>query len=190
MAYGTGIVTAWGSIATCIILDSVSTAAFAGYLGGCLLSGIGFIVAVPSLLGFGIYKLYSMNKEKRRKEFFDSFKLDKMKVEREIQIYVITKIDNYFNKYIDDKDIVIKNLIEEFEKNINSIIDIYINIDDLIIESYPKKKLLQKLNEDNSIIINNIPKIRKELMQKILGLNDKNITNIFKEGIPFFLKNL
>ena len=156
------------------------------YLGGCFLSGIGFIVAIPSLLGFGIYKLYNMNKEKRRKEFFDSFKLDKMKVEREVQLYVISKIDNYFNKYISDKDIDTKNLIEEFEKNINSIVDIYIKIDEERIYSCPKKNVMHKLNEDNSIVLQNIPKIRRELMQKILGLNDQVVLNIFNEGIPLF----
>ena len=127
-----------------------------------------------------------MNKEKRRKEFFDSFKLDKMKVEREVQLYVISKIDNYFNKYISDKDIDTKNLIEEFEKNINSIVDIYIKIDDERIYSCPQKNIMHKLNEDNSILLQNIPKIRKELMQKILGLNDQVVLNIFNEGIPLF----
>ena len=186
VAYGTGIIATWGSIATCIILDSVSTAAVAGYIGGCLLSGMGFVVAIPSLLGFGIYKLYNMNKEKRRKEFFDSFKLDKMQVEREVQLYVISKIDNYFNRYISDKDIETKNLIEEFEKNINSIVDIYIKIDEERIYSCPQKNVMHKLNEDNSIVLQNIPKIRKELMQKILGLNDQVVLNIFNEGIPLF----
>ena len=56
------------------------------------------LLALPSLLGFGFYKLYQMNKVKRRKEFFDCFKLHKMKVEREVQIYVVDKIDKYFSR--------------------------------------------------------------------------------------------
>ena len=57
-----------------------------------------------------------MNKVKRRKEFFDCFKLHKMKVEREVQIYVVDKIDKYFNRYISEKDDEINQLFEECKK--------------------------------------------------------------------------
>lgn len=117
VVYGTGFAASWGSIAACLMFDSVYLASAATgeifaagftYLGGLALGGIGIIVAIPSLLGFGAYKIYQINKEKKRKEFFDSFKLEKMKVEKEVQLYVITKIDNYFTKFISLEDNEIK----------------------------------------------------------------------------------
>lgn len=188
-AYGVGNTAMIGSLATCIMLDTVSVTSALTFYGGAVLSVVGFYVTLPSLLGFGIYKLYQMNKDKRRKEFFDCFKLDKMKVEREVQIYVVDKIDKYFSRYISEKDDDINQLIEECKKNINSILDIYINKDDQILNGLlikPNKKLIQKLNNDSSIILLNIIKIRTELLNKILSLDEQNVNNIFKEGISLF----
>ena len=95
IAAGTGIVATWGSLAACLMFDSVYLASFvtgqictAGFtfLGGLAFTGIGTIIALPSLLGFGAYKIYQINKDKKRKEFFESFNFDKMKVEREVQL--------------------------------------------------------------------------------------------------------
>ena len=130
-----------------------------------------------------------MNKDKRRKEFFDCFKLDKMKVEREVQMYVVDKIDKYYGRYISEKDNEINKLIEECKKNINSILDIYIDIDnqtlDLLLKN-PNKNLIKKLNNDSSIILLNIAKIRRELLNKILSLNDQDQKNILK-NVFFYL---
>jgi hypothetical protein len=190
-AYGVGNTAMIGSLAACIMFDTVSTTTAVAYFGGAFLTVIGFYVAIPSLLGFGFYKLYQMNKDKRRKEFFDCFKLDKMKVEREVQMYVVDKIDKYYGRYISEKDNEINQLIEECKKNINSILDIYINKDDQILNGLlikPNKKLIQKLNNDSSIILLNIIKIRTELLNKILSLNDEDQKNIFKEGISLFIE--
>ncbi len=189
-AYGIGNTAMIGSFAAYIMFDTVTLTTALTYYGGALLSVVGYYVALPSLFGFGFYKLYQMNKDKRRKEFFDCFKLEKMKVEREVQIYVVDKIDKYFNRYISEKDDEINQLFEECKKNINSILDIYIDKDDQILNELllkmPYKKLIQKLNDDSSIILLNISKIRTELLNKILSLNDQNINNIFKEGISLF----
>lgn len=198
VAYGTGFAASWGSIAACLMFDSVYLASaatgeifFAGftYLGGLALGGIGIIVAIPSLLGFGAYKIYQMNKEKRRKEFFDNFKLDKMKVEKEVQLYVISKIDNYFTKYISFEDNEIKKKKKECEKFINLIMDIYIKIDNSKLDKLkdkPKVELIKKINDDNFIILKNISKIRQQLMNVILALDDKEAINIFNASVPLF----
>jgi hypothetical protein len=190
-AYGVGNTAMIGSVAACIMFDTVSTTTAVAYFGGAFLTVIGFYVAIPSLLGFGFYKLYQMNKDKRRKEFFDCFKMDKMKVEREVQMYVVDKIDKYYGRYISEKDNEINQLIEECKKNINSIIDIYIDIDnqrlDLLLKN-PNKNLIKKLNNESSIILLNITKIRTELLNKILSLSDQDQNNIFKEGISLFIE--
>ena len=196
VVYGTGFAASWGSIAACLMFDSVYLASAATgeifaagftYLGGLALGGIGVIVAIPSLLGFGAYKIYQINKEKKRKEFFDSFKLEKMKVEKEVQLYVITKIDNYFTKFISLEDNEIKK--KECEKLTNLIMDIYINIDNSKLDKLldkPKAELIKKVNNDNFIILKNIPKIRQQLMNAILALDDQVAINIFNVGVPLF----
>ena len=197
VAYGTGVAATWGSVAACILFDSVYLLSATGelltagftFFGGLAATGIGFVVAIPSLLGFGVYKIYQMTKDKRRKEFFDNFKSDKMKVEKEVQLYVISKIDNYFTKFIPLEDQEIKLKIKECEKIINSIMDIYINIDNSTLGKLldkSKDELMKKINEDNYIILKNIPKIRQGLMGVILGLNEDKAINIFDAGVPLF----
>ena len=191
---GAGIGAAVGSIAACIIFDSVAlvsgeffavsitTAGFT-FLSGAAVTGLGLVVAVPSLIGFGAYKLYKNAKEKEKKKFFDSFNLEKMKIEKEFQKYVICEIDNYFNKtiIIENNDVI--------EKYINNIIDIYISIDNKIIESklnFDKNKLLNKIKKDGKIVSINIAKIRQELMKIIFENSEKKFVNIFEKGIPLF----
>ena len=198
IATGVGIGAAAGSIAACIAIDSLFLVGAAGEIlgagvvciGGLAATGIGLVVAIPSLIGFGSYKIYKYVKEKKKKEFFENIGLDKMKPERDLQIHAITKIDNYFTKRI----IIQKN--EEIRKYISSIIDIYINLDNQRAESYlnegKKKELLKKINKDGKIISNNILKIRKELMKTILQLQNQKKDKIFEKGIPFlkeFIKN-
>ena len=108
MAAGAGLGVAGGSLAACIAFDSVFLASVSGeifaagfgFLGGVACTGIGLIIAVPSLLGFGVYKIYKSYKDKYRKIFFDNFDKDIMKVERQFQSKAISKIDDYFNKRI------------------------------------------------------------------------------------------
>lgn len=192
IATGVGIGAAAGSIAACIAFDSIFLVGATGEilgagvvcLGGFAATGIGLVVAIPSLIGFGTYKIYKLVKEKKKKEFFESIGLDKMKPERDLQIYAITKVDRYFTKRI----IIQKN--EEIRKYINKIIDIYIAIDNRRAESYlnegKKTELLKKINKDGKIISNNISKIRKELMKTILQLQKEKRDKIFEKGIPFF----
>ena len=112
-ATGAGAAAVGGSIAACIVFDSVFLASTAGeifaagfaFLGGFAVAGIGIVIAIPSLLGFGAYKIYKTIKEKKRKEFFESFKLDKMIVEREFQFDVINKIEEYFNNGVNIEEI-------------------------------------------------------------------------------------
>ena len=97
-----------------------------------------------------------------------------MKVEKEVQLYVITKIDNYFTKFISLEDNEIKK--KECEKLTNLIMDIYINIDNSKLDKLldkPKAELIKKVNNDNFIILKNIPKIRQQLMNAILALDDR-----------------
>ena len=115
-AYGVGNTAMIGSLTACIMFDTISTTTAVAYFGAAFLTVIGFYVAVPNLLGVGFYKFYQMNKDKRKKEFFDCFKLDKMKVEREVQMYVVDKIDKYYGRYISEKDNEINQLIEECKK--------------------------------------------------------------------------
>ena len=192
VAAGLGVGATVGSIAACIAFDSIFLVGATGEilgagmfcLGGFAATGIGLIIAVPGLIGFGGYKIYKYVKEKKKKEFLENFSLDKMKPERDLQIYAITKIDNYFSKRI-----IIKNN-EDIKQYINSIIDAYIDFDNRGIESYlkndKKKELLIKIKKDSSIIANNIPKIRQEIMKKILQLQNEKTNKIFEESIPFF----
>ena len=197
---------AGGSIAACIVFDSiylVSTAReiFAAgfpFLGGLSFTGIGLVVIVPSFLGFGSYKLYKMNKDKKRNEFFKNFDDIKMKIERQIYLYIINKIDNYILKPILSEDNEINSKIHYCQEYINTIIGIYINIDNnrfnLILESVKnnfsqdkKEKIFNKINNDIKITIINISKIRLELMKIVASsLNKDIIINIFKEGLPLF----
>ena len=194
IAAGAGVGAAVGSIAACIAFDSVVLVTYAGnffaitsagftFLGGAAATGIGLVIAIPSLIGFGAYKIYKNVKDKDKKKFFDSFNLEKMKVEKEFQKYVICKIDNYFGKRID-----IENN-DEIEKYINNIIDIYLSIDNQIIESkidLEQNKLLNKIKKDGKIVSINISKIRQELMKTILCYADKKYINILEKGIPLF----
>ena len=171
-----GVGAAVGSIA------ALTSAGFA-FLGGLAATGIGLVVAVPSLIGFGAYKIYKTVKDKDKKKFFDSFNLEKMKIEKEFQQYVICKMDDYFNKRI-----IIENN-DEIEKYINNIIDIYISIDNQIIESkidLDHNKLLDKIKKEGKIVVINISKIRQELMKTILGYADRKVINILEQGIPIF----
>ena len=188
-ATGAGAAAVGGSIAACIVFDSVFLVSTAGeifaagfaFLGGFAVAGIGIIIAVPSLLGFGAYKIYKTIKDKKRKEFFESFKLDKMIVEREFQFDVINKIEEYFNNGVN-----IEEIKPKIDKCLNSIIEIYISIDNKRLLDLDNQKLLQKMNKDNEIMIKNIPKIRQELMKTILFSTNKDIVKTFEEGIPLF----
>ena len=90
---GTGIVSIAGGITTVIAMDSFLITYTAGYAfviyGGFLATGLGAIVAVPGLIGFGAYKIYKSIKDKKRKIFFENINSDEKKVEREFQSYVI-----------------------------------------------------------------------------------------------------
>ena len=72
------------------------------------------------------------------------------------------------------------------DKCLNSIIEIYISIDNKRLLNLDNQKLLQKMNKDNEIMIKNIPKIRQELMKTILFSTNKDIVKTFEEGIPLF----
>ena len=202
---GAGVAAAGGSIAACIVFDSIYLVSTAGeifaagftFLGGLAFTGIGLVVAVPSLLGFGAYKLYKMNKDKKRNEFFKNFDDIKMKIEKQIYLYIINKIDNYFLKPILSEDNEINSKIHYCQEYINTIIGIYINIDNnrfnLILESVKnnfsqdkKEKIFNKINNDIKITIINISKIRQELMKIVTSSLNKDIINIFKEGLPLF----
>ena len=205
IATGAGVTAAGGSIVACLVFDSIFLMSTAGevftagftLLGGVAFTGIGLIVAVPSLLGFGAYKLYRMNKENKRKEFFKDFDEPKMKPEKEVYLHAINKIDNYFNKYISNSDNETNYRITSIQNYINSIIDIYINIDDnrfnssleLIKNDNSQDKieeLIKKMNYEVTIILKNIAKIRAELMRTLTSSVNTDIKKIFDEGIPYF----
>ena len=191
VTFGAGIATLGGCITACIALDSAIITATTGYAFACGMAanllGIGVILAVPGLLGFGGYKIYKTIKDKARKEFFESFNLPKMIVEKEFQSFAITKIDKYFIKMcsIERK----KEIEQEINDCINNIIDNYILIDDNKLESLinsGEKNLLEKIYRDSEIIANNIIKIRQELMETILGDPNKNLKQSFEKVIPIF----
>ena len=180
---GGGIATGTGIGAAIIGFDSLIVSIGMTFFSGVAMTGLGIVVAVLGLIGFGAYKLYKTVKDKDKKKFFESFHFEKMKIEKEFQKYVICKMDNYFNKRI-----IIDNN-EEIEKYINNIIEIYLSIDTQIIESkldLEKKHLLNKIKKDGKITAMNISKIRQELMKTTLGHPDKKAVNIFEKGIPLF----
>ena len=193
VAAGAGIGVAGGSIAACIAFDSVFLASTAGeifaagfgFLGGVAFTGIGLVIVIPSLLGFGIYKIYKSYKDKKRKSFFENFDKDIMKNERKFQSDVISKIDRYFNKRI----ILEPEKEKEINEYINSIIDLYIDIDNKRLQpkiDSKEKDLLKKINNDSKIIIKNISKIRQELMMIILSSTKKEPKETFDDGILLF----
>ena len=193
VAAGAGIGVAGGSIAACIAFDSVFLASTAGeifaagfgFLGGVAFTGIGLVIVIPSLLGFGIYKIYKSYKDKKRKSFFENFDKDIMKNERKFQSDVISKIDHYFNKRI----ILEPEREKEINEYINSIIDLYIDIDNKRLQpkiDSKEKDLLKKINKDSKIIIENISKIRQELMMTILSSTKKEPKEAFDDGILLF----
>ena len=104
-----------------------------------------------------------------------------MIVEREFQFDVINKIEEYFNNGVN-----IEEIKPKIDKFLNSIIEIYISIDNKRLLNLDNQKLLQKMNKDNEIMIKNIPKIRQELMKTILFSTNKDIVKTFEEGIPLF----
>lgn len=191
VTFGAGIATLGGCITACIALDSAIITATTGYAFAfgmaANLLGIGIILAVPGLLGFGGYKIYKTIKDKARKEFFESFNLPKMVVEKEFQSFAISKIDKYFIKMcsIENK----KEIEKEINECINNIIETYILIDDNKLESLinlGENNLLEKIYRDSEIIANNIPKIRQELMEIILTDPNKNLKQSFEKVIPMF----
>ena len=159
-------------------------------LVGFAFSGIGLIIAIPGFIGLGIYKIVTLVKESNRKNFFKDFKLDKMKVEREVQGLAFTKIINYFNKYISNKDKDVKLKYDECEKYINNIIDIYIEIDNnnlnSILLELDHKDILYKLKKDGDILSKNISKIREEIMKTILSCPAKNLKDLFNSSVTLF----
>ena len=181
---GGGIATGTGVSATVFGLDSLMMGLGMTALSGAAMTGLGLVIAVPSLIGFGAYKIYKNFKNKDKKKFFDSFHLEKMKVEKEFQNYVISKMDNYFNK------IIIIDNNREINKCVYNIIDIYLSSDSKIIESKldleNKNQLLNKIKKDGEIVAMNISKIRQELMKIILESTDQKLVNIFEQGIPLF----
>ena len=205
ITYGVGVSASFGSIAACLIFDSVYlisasgellTAGFA-FMSGQMVTGIGLIVAIPSLLGFGIYKLYSWNKDKKRQEFFKDFGEAKMKTEREVYLNIINKIDNYFSKFISNDDKETKCRITNIENYISSILDIYIKIENNRFNSSLElikkekrqdkiEKLIISMNYGVSITIKNMAKIRTELMKVVTSSTNTDIKLIFNEGIPYF----
>ena len=97
---GGGVATGAGIGATVIGFDSLILGIGMTFFSGIAMTGVGLVVAVPSLIGFGAYKIYKNVKDKDKKKFFESINLEKMKIEKEFQKYVICKMDNYFNKRI------------------------------------------------------------------------------------------
>ena len=205
---GAGVAAFGGSIAACLAFDSVFLMSLATgevfaagwtFLGGLFLGGLGLIVAIPTLLGFGAYKLYRLNKEKKFKQFYENFDDDKKKVEREIRQYVIEKIDKYFNKTLLMNDKNLKLIIEDINNLVNEIIKIYINEDNHRLDSSielikkdnsipfenQKEKLLKKLIKESKLVIKNFVKIRQEIFKIILNSTNKDIIKTFNEGIPF-----
>ena len=106
-----------------------------GVVGGVFLGGLGLLVAIPTLLGFGAYKLYRINKEKKFKEFYENFDDDKKKVERDIRKNVIEKIDKYFTKALLTNDDNIKLKIDDISNMVSDILKILIKEDDIRVES-------------------------------------------------------
>ena len=157
---------------------------------GLAFTGIGLIIAIPGFLGLGIYKIVSYVLEKNRKEFFEDFKSDKMKVERDVQALALSKIEKYFNKYISIEDKKIKLKYGESEKYINSIIDIYIekdnnNLNSILLE-LNHKDIINKLKNDGKILSKNMPKIRVEIMKTILSCSYSGEEDIFNSCVPLF----
>ena len=108
-----------------------------------------------------------------------------MKNERKFQSDVISKIDRYFNKRI----ILEPEKEKEINEYINSIIDLYIDIDNKRLQpkiDSKEKDLLKKINKDSKIIIENISKIRQELMMTILSSTKKEPKEAFDDGILLF----
>ena len=205
IATGAGVTAAGGSIAACLVFDSIFLVTSAGqvltagftFLGGIAFTGIGLVVAVPSLLGFGAYKIYKINKENKRKDFFKDFEEAKMKPEKEVYLNAINKIDNYFNKYILESDNETNYRMTNIQNYIISIIDIYINISnnrfnsslELIKNDNNQDKieeLIKKLKYEVTITLKNIAKIRSELMRALTSSVNTDIKKIFDEGIPYF----
>ena len=88
-AAGAGAAAVGGSIAACLAFDSVFLMSIAtgeifmagwACVGGVLLGGLGLIIAIPTLLGFGAYKIYKLNKEKKFKQFYENFDDEKKKL--------------------------------------------------------------------------------------------------------------
>ena len=203
---GVGTAAVGGSIAACLAFDSVFLMSLAtgevfaagwGVVGGVFLGGLGLLVAIPTLLGFGAYKLYRINKEKKFKEFYENFEDDKKKVEREIRQNVIAKIDKYFTKALLINDDTIKLKIDDINNMVNDILKILIKEDDIRVESSIEtiKKndsnsqisdLLTKLYKQSELVLQNFIKIRQELIKIILNSTEKDLKKTFEEGIAFF----
>ena len=197
--YGIGKATSYGVMGLYAISGSSGPILGLTYFGGLACSGIAFYVALPSLLGFGAYKLYRWNKDRYRQEFFKDFGEFKMKSEREVYLHAINKIDNYFNKFISNDDDETKWRITNIENYIKSILDIYINIEnikfnsslELIKKEKEKEKdkieeLIKKMNYEVKITIINISKITNELIATLTSSVNTDIKAIFDEGIPYF----
>ena len=203
---GVGAAAVGGSIAACLAFDSLFLMSVAtgevfaagwGVVGGVFLGGLGLLVAIPTLLGFGAYKLYRINKEKKFKEFYENFEDDKKEVERDIRKNVIEKIDKYFTKALLINDDTIKLKIDDINNMVNDILKILIKEDDIRVESSIEtiKKndsssqisdLLTKLYKQSKLVLKNFIKIRQELIKTILNSTEKDLKKTFEEGIAFF----
>ena len=141
-------------------------------ISGLIISGIGIVVFIPSLIGLGIYKLYKKRNDEDKK-YFNSLKNDEsMKEEREIYLDIINYLKeesiNYFEK---DYQTQYNN---ELSKKINDFIENFIN---------KKKKNFDKLIDENKIQVQNNYKLnimllgnsgvgKSTLVNEILGLEN------------------
>ena len=134
----------------------------------------GLITSVESLFGFCIYKIYSLFQDKTNcKIFLDKFKNDKtMKVEREVYQYVITKMINYFTKYMSLKEYKKKEFGQIIDEILKSYFMIDINKIEKDLENF-KTNYSQKF-KFNIMLLGRKDIDKTKLITKILNLEEKN----------------
>ena len=169
---GFGITMGGGGISITSLIFGSTFALSALSISGLIISGIGIVVFIPSLIGLGIYKLYKKRNDEDKK-YFNSLKNDEsMKEEREIYLDIINYLKresinsfekDYQTQYNNELSNKINNYIQNFIKKKEDDFQKLIN---------ENKKQVQNISKLNIMLLGNSGVGKSTLVNEILGLEN------------------
>ena len=172
---GFGITMGGGGISITSLIFGSTFALSALSISGLIISGIGILVFIPSLIGLGIYKLYKKRNDEDKK-YFNSLKNDEsMKEEREIYLDIINYLKresinsfekDYQTQYNNELSNKINNYIQNFIKKKEDDFEKLIN---------ENKKQVQNISKLNSILLGNSDFGKITFIKEILEIEKNKV---------------